>query len=80
MRRENDRYRNLRGLVARQTQEEQEPKKAKRDWTCWECGKGILKMILFPKRDGHYYFRRCTTIGCGHRTKMQKHNEEVEES
>lgn len=77
---DHDRYRTLRELVHKQTQEERQSKKMKDKWICFECGKGTMKLQLFPRRDGNFYFRRCTTEGCGHTTKLQKHTPDVEES
>lgn len=73
-----DRYRTLRELVHKQTQEERKAAQTKRDWTCFECGKGIMRLQLLPRRDGTFYLRRCTL--CSHSTKIQIHNDKVEES
>jgi hypothetical protein len=78
---DHDRYRTLRELVHKQTQEGRAKKKSGgKDWTCWECGKGQLRIKLVPRRDGAFYFRLCDTDGCGHRTNLKKHTGDVEES
>lgn len=77
---DHDRYRTLRELVHKQTQEERRKAKAKKDWTCHECGRGTMKLILMPRRDGNFYFRACDMEGCGHRTVLKKYTEDVEES
>lgn len=77
---DHDRYRTLRELVHKQTQEERKKEQSKKDWSCWECGKGTMKLVLLPRRDGTFYFRKCDLEGCGHRTEMKKHTSDVEES
>lgn len=77
---DNERYRNLKELVHKQTKEEQQVVKSKKDWTCFECGKGTMKLHLLISRDGTYYYRLCSLEECGNRTKLKKHTSEVEES
>lgn len=76
----NDRYRTLRELVHKQTQEERQAAKRKRDWTCHDCGKGTMRLIPLPRRDGNFYFRKCDLEGCDNKTKLQKMTDKVEES
>lgn len=40
-------------------------------WRCHFCGKGHLRPHKFKRRDGLFYFRKCSLEGCGHTTKMQ---------
>lgn len=47
----------------------------KRTWECWECKEGVLKIIIFPRRDGIFYWRKCTS--CDHRTKLQPYTNKV---
>lgn len=77
---DHDRYRTLRELIHQQVQEERQSKKSKRDWTCHSCGKGLMKIYIFTRRDGTFYFRRCTMEDCNNQTKLQKYSEGVEES
>lgn len=50
----------------------------KEKWKCFKCGVGFLKIFLLPRRDGVFYFRRCSTKSCPHRTKAQKYTTEIE--
>lgn len=75
---DHDRYRTLRELVHKQTQESR--KKPQEKWQCWECGKGTMRLILMPRLDGTFYLRRCDLKECGHATKLKKHTKDVEES
>lgn len=79
LRRENDRLKNLQHGVVKQVEEYREPKKTKKDWTCFGCGKGILRLHLFPRRDGNYYYRKCTLEECGKQTTLKKYTSDVEE-
>lgn len=87
LRRENDRlsahhdkYKTLQEMVHKQNHEERRVEQTKKDWTCFECGKGTMKLHLFPRRDGTFYYRRCSIKECGHQTTMKRHTKEVEES
>ena len=73
-------FQNLRELVGKQAKEVLNPKKAKRDWTCFECGKGTMSLHIMTRRDGTFYYRKCTLPECDHRTKLKRYNDEVEES
>lgn len=77
---DNDRYRTLKELVHKQAKEEQKSAKTRKDWTCFDCGKGTMKLHLLIRRDGTYYYRLCSLSECGNRTKLKKHTSEVEES
>lgn len=74
---EHERYRTLRELVHKQTQEAREAKKNKKDRQCWDCGKGTLDIVILPIPGNPKYFRKCNV--CGKRTKTQNHTPEVEE-
>lgn len=75
---DNERYRTLKELVHKQSQEEKATVKRKKDWTCWNCGKGVLILHIFQRRDGSFYFRKCNIEGCEKQTKLQKFTPEVE--
>lgn len=77
-----DRFQNLEEIVEAQYKEEKElHQKTKRDqllekWKCFHCDDGYIHLIVVNRPDGVYYFRRCRE--CGHKTKLQKYNENVE--
>lgn len=79
-----ERFNNLKELVQIQSREaraEENAKsleKLKEKWTCFECGGGYLRLKIFPKWDGDYYYRACSNEECGHKTKPQKYSENVE--
>lgn len=75
-----EQFRNLKELVVKQTNESKDHVKSKRDWTCFECARGIMCIHIIQRRDGTFYFRRCSNEECGHRTKMQRYNDKVEKS
>lgn len=76
-----DRYSNLKDIIEAQDEEDDnfdsktalEDLKAK--WECHECHEDYLKLIIVPRLDGTFYFRKCS---CGHRTKLKKYNDNVE--
>lgn len=75
-------YQHVQELLEAQEREDIEfTKKSKQDilrekWKCWDCNKGILKLIVIFKIGIPYYFRKCNN--CNKKTKMQKYNEDVE--
>jgi rubrerythrin len=77
-----DRYNNLKELVEVQRKEDkiihEEEKKQilKERWECFKCGEDALRLMIFNRLDGVFYYRRCPT--CGHRTKMKKYKEGIE--
>lgn len=74
----------LEDLANRQRKEAEEELNArkleqlKNKWQCWECGKGYLKLLIFPRRGSVVYYRQCTQEGCGHRTNMKPYHENVD--
>lgn len=74
---EHERYRTLRELVHKQTQEARESKKAKKDRSCWQCGKGTLGIVILQIPGNPKYFRKCNL--CDHRTATKVYSTEVEE-
>ena len=76
-----ERYENLKAIAEQQAKEDHEytlkrKSKALRErWACWECGKDSLRIIIVPKPNGEFYFRRCPN--CGHRTKLQQYHKDV---
>jgi hypothetical protein len=77
-----DRYQHLRDLIESQDREDEsfdskvELENLKRKWECHTCGKDYLRLILVPRLDGTFYFRRCPT--CMNKTKMKKYTSGVE--
>ena len=77
-----DRYAHLRDLIESQDREDEsfdskaELEDLKRKWECHTCGKDFLRLILVPRLDGTFYFRRCPT--CFNKTKMKKYTSGVE--
>lgn len=53
-------------------------KELKRVWECWDCGEGILKLTILPRRDGTFYWRCCSNPECGKRTKTQPYTNKVQ--
>lgn len=76
------RYENLKELLHKHSEEdlqqriEEENESQKQRWKCFECHDGILKLKIFERRDGIFYFRKCDN--CTNRTKTQKWSEDVE--
>ena len=75
-----DRYRTLRELIHKQHAEARAVKKSKKDWTCFVCGKGTMRLEPFPRRDGTFYWRKCDYSGCKNVTKLKKYTSDVEDS
>jgi len=46
------------------------------NWSCFDCQKGILRLIIIQKPNESIYFRRCDH--CGKRTKTQHYTDKVE--
>lgn len=71
------RYASLEDIAERQKREAAEEEKAKKEAAlqekrrCWTCGKGVLRLVPFPRRDGIFYYRSCTTENCGNKTKLK---------
>lgn len=77
MRRLNDRYSNLDDLVQEQYEEtEQSNDDLKKKWQCHACKSDYLRIVIFNRPDGTFYFRKCGS--CINRTKLQRYSEKVE--
>lgn len=76
-----DRYQSLRDLVEAQDRQDEdfdrniELDKLKEKWQCHTCGRDHLRLIMVPRLDGTFYFRRCPT--CGNKTRLKKYEEDV---
>ena len=44
-------------------------------WQCFNCDEGIMKLMIFNRIDGVFYYRRCE---CGNKTRMKKYHDGVE--
>lgn len=79
-----ERFNSLKELVSIQAKESKAEEstrsldKLKEKWACFECGAGYLRLKIFPKWDGDYYYRCCSNEECGHKTKAQKYSESIE--
>lgn len=51
-------------------------KENRKKWTCHECNKGYLKSNIITRRDGVFYYRKCTA--CSNRTRTKSYNDKVE--
>jgi hypothetical protein len=77
-----DRYYNLKEILEKHHQEDldaylaEEKEKTKKQWGCHSCNRGILKLKVFERRDGIFYFRKCDS--CDNRTKTKKWHKDVE--
>lgn len=74
---EHERYATLRELVHKQTKEARESKRAKKDRGCWQCGKGVLGIVILQIPGRPKYFRKCNL--CDHRTDTKEYNPKVVE-
>ena len=76
-----DRYQNLKDLLYKQTNEDledkirEERKKLKKQWECHSCRVGFMQIHTLNRRDGLFYYRKCTE--CDNRTKPKPYKEDV---
>lgn len=77
-----ERYENLKDLIYKNSKEDIEDKikkereKLKKDWECHTCRVGFMKIHTISRRDGLFYYRKCTK--CDNRTPTKPYNEKVE--
>jgi len=77
-----DRYQNLKDLLHKHNESDlnekldEERQKMEKMWECHKCKEGFLKIHILPRRDGVYYYRKCSE--CNQRTKTQILGKEVE--
>lgn len=80
-----DRYEDLQDLVEQQYEEDNKvhgfTKEVSREdllkqWGCFECKAGYMKLIILSRMDGVFYFRRCSA--CAHKTRLKKYTEKVQ--
>jgi len=78
-------FEDYKDLITKQHQEDlavhekRQEKNLQKEWACWDCqekgDEGYLVIIPIFRRDGAFYYRRCTQLECGRRTKLQKYEE-----
>lgn len=77
-----DRYSHLKDIIEAHDEQDQafdkeyELKKLRDKWICHDCARDILRIIIVPRADGIFYFRRCQN--CSHKTRLKKYTENVE--
>lgn len=77
-----DAYSNLKEIIEshdRQDAEfdtESELLDLQKKWECNTCARDFLRLIIVPRLDGNFYFRKCGN--CGHKTKLKKYKEDIE--
>ena len=47
-------------------------------WQCHKCLTNVLKIVIVPKGDERYYFRKCSNPKCSKRTSAKLLTEEVD--
>lgn len=76
-----DRYQSLKELLEEQEAEDStldvksRHDDLKKKWECHSCKEDYLRLVVVPRLDGMFYFRRCP---CGHKTKLKKFIDGVE--
>lgn len=71
----------LHELVQQKEHEEelaQAEKVAHNKWRCFECNEGILKIHLFKRLDGVFYWRKCSNPNCDKHTTLKRYTKDVE--
>jgi hypothetical protein len=77
---DSEQIQNPRHLEERKKSEAKNPSKSKKDWTCFDCARGVMQLKRITRRDGEFYLRRCSNEECKHQTKLKKYNDKVEQS
>lgn len=73
-----DQFKNLKDLIDSQDREAH-PQHAHqdKDWTCWTCRTGTLRLRVLEKPGGAVYNRMCDNKACRNKTKFQKFHDKV---
>ena len=77
-----DRYENLKNIIHKHCAEDleeelkSEHKKLMKQWECRECEEGFLKLYTISRRDGVFYYRKCTE--CSNRTPTKPYTDKIE--
>lgn len=78
-----DRYSHIKDMVEEHLAQEEKMstqemlKSMKEEWKCRECNSGYLEIFLYNKIGETWYFRRCNSPDCEHRTKSQPYTPSV---
>lgn len=51
-------------------------KELEKQWQCYECESGVMRLVTIHRVGEPYYFRKCDN--CDNRTKMKKYTDEVQ--
>lgn len=76
-----DRWQNVKDLLDSQDRKEQEQALKKQEaedlkqWECFDCRTGTLRITMIERRDGAWYFRKCDR--CEKRTSLKKYTPDV---
>lgn len=76
-----DRYSNLKEMLEAHAAEDNtfdakvHLEELKRKWICHKCKEDHLRVIVVPRADGVFYFRRCPS--CSNKTKLQKYTDDI---
>lgn len=62
--------------LAREVQKKKITKELETKWKCNKCQADVMKLKIYTRLDGIFYFRKCDT--CGNRTKSKTYHDEVE--
>jgi transcription elongation factor Elf1 len=77
-----DAYSNLKEIIESHDRQDDEfdrnneLEKLQKKWECNTCSRDFLRLVIVPRLDGNFYFRRCGT--CHHKTKLKKYDENIE--
>lgn len=58
--------------------EENKIEELRKRWICHKCETNVLKIVIVPKGDERYYFRKCSNPKCSKRTEAKLLTEEVD--
>ena len=56
--------------------EQQKKQELENKWNCYECGSGVMRLVIIHRAGEPYYIRKCDH--CDNKTKMKKYTDEVE--
>ena len=77
-----DRYQNLKDIIQKQYEQDLEDQfkednnKLIRRWECHKCEEGFLKLYTISRRDGAFYYRKCTE--CNNKTPIKPYTDKIE--
>lgn len=65
-------------LTQIEDKEENKIENLRKRWICYQCETNVLKIVIVPKGDERYYFRKCSNPKCSKRTQAKLLTEEVD--